>query len=133
MSRLWKSIRPLVYDGDWHLRLMNALNLAEKEAISLELQASIKALQQLLLLNEECLQRVTVTKPLPKGMDYKFACEHVRAACREGEEVNFHPGDPTQIAMTVVMRGSLSYVSSRVDVIVKNGLRSAIMDFSRTD
>lgn len=135
MTPLERSMRSLVrvYDGDWHSRLMNACLLAEKEAISFELQASIKAFREVLVQNDECVQRVTVTKPLPKGMDFNFACKHVQAESEEGEVITCHTEDPTQVTITLVRRGGLPYVSRRADSIVHYGLRSATVEFSRID
>lgn len=122
----------MVCNGDWHSRLVAALSLAEINVSSAELRTSIQNFREVLLRNDECHQRVTVTRPKPCGLDYQFTCAHIQKAGL-GNDITFHHADASQIAITLAMRGSLPYVTQFANTIIDQGLCMAKRALSQSE
>lgn len=104
----------LVYDGDWHARLIHLLALAKDDTKSPEIQAVITTLQDLLQKNDECVHTVTVRKPAPTGIDRDFIASWLREEPWSADSVDFEEGGI--MAVTITHRGSLDnahYVAER--------------------
>ena len=68
MRRRPNQFANLVYDGDWHSKLVSVLKLAKEGSRSQEIHRAIATLEQLLSESDECLYTVTATQPVPRGI-----------------------------------------------------------------
>ena len=104
----------LVYDGDWHARLIHLLALAKDDTKSPEIQAAITTLQKLLQTKDECVHAVTVRKPAPTGIDPVFIASCLKEEPWSADSVGFEEGGI--MAVTITHRGSWDnayYVAER--------------------
>lgn len=122
-----KRINPfdgLVYDGDWHSRLLVALKLAKEDATSTELQNAIVEFERVLVKHDECLQTVTAFRLLPLGIEPDFVVE-CTTSTSYGEVADVSLTGNGSIALTLTMRGSLNHVEHRAASLMERGIAAA--------
>lgn len=124
MRRLNNLLEPFSNDGDWHSRLLAALEQAEKETSSSQLLMTIPWFREVLLENDECLHQVTLTKILWGDMSFEHACKYLEEA-GVGKKMSIRLINDDTISLTVTMRGSITYVSHWANTILNEGLRWA--------
>lgn len=124
MRRRPNQFANLVYDGDWHSKLVSVLKLAKEGSRSQEIHRAIATLEQLLSESDECLHTVTATQPVPRGIAPDFAMECVE------ECIDVTPGELKlsihgELALTITARGDREHVVGMAMSILKCGVNHA--------
>lgn len=114
----------LVYQGDWHSILLNALTVAEADVVSEELKADITRLMHKLATTDECLHTVSVSMQIPTGIDANFILKEVASELESVAGVELAGTD--QIALTMTARGSWPYVQSEALILFSESLGNAM-------
>lgn len=116
--------RGLVYNGDWHTKLVTALRLARDGTGSKEMLATIEVLERQLVQTDECVHTVTATQAVPFSMGALFLLNHIKQTIDvEPSTLNVSPnGD---IELTITARGDRDHVFSLAQAILSSGLARA--------
>ncbi len=114
----------VVYHGDWHTVVLNALNFAEKSTSAPELLELFAQLRETLMKNDECRHDVTVRSPLPFGLDAEFVATCVRD-CLEDAEAILDITEPGYISVIMTKRGTSEYAHAWVAEGIEHGIRYA--------
>ena len=117
----------LVYDGDWHTRLIHLLALAKDDTKSSEIRAAIATLQRLMQKNHECVHAVTVRRPAPTGINPVFIASCLKEEPWSADSVDFEEGGI--MAVTITHRGSWDnahYVADHCVIRAMNEVMSRI-------
>lgn len=114
----------LVYQGDWHSILLNALTVAEADVVSEELKANITNLKQKLAATDECLHTVSVSMEIPTGVNANFILKEVASELESVAGVELAGTD--QIALTMTARGSWAHVQSEAQILLAECLGDAL-------
>ena len=119
--------RNLIYNGDWHSRLLASLALAKEETGSNQIRIAIDALEEQLASIDECIHTVTVAQDVPVEIDAKFLMSHVQKVI-DVEPAWAQFTTSGQIALTVTGRGSSQHVEDIASAVLRRGLSVAKAD-----
>lgn len=108
-------------DGDWHSRLMTALELAEQGTQNDKLRIATANLKELLISIDECRHTVSVQEELPSLIDPVVVLSRVQDALKlTGGKVDLL--HPRTIRLTIVWRGSLEHVGHVAKLLLTKAL-----------
>ena len=116
--------RGLFYNGDWHTKLITALQLAKEGTCSQELLATIAVLEQQLAQTDECVHTVTATQIVPPSMGVQFVLSHIEQ-CVDVEPAAIRLNSNGHIELTITARGNRQHVLGMAEAILSSGLSSA--------
>jgi hypothetical protein len=114
----------LFYEGDWHKRLVDAIQLAKAETRSNDLLSAMEALEHQLTKTDECVHTVTAIQAVPPSMDVQFLMLHVKR-CIDVEPATLQLIPTGEIELTITARGSLRHVQTMATAILSSGLHLA--------
>lgn len=108
-------------DGDWHSRLVTALELAEQGTQNDEIKSAAANLMELLSSIDECRHTVSVEEELPEIINPEVILARARVALKSTPgKVDLLP--PRTIRLTIVWRGSIEHVSYIAQLILSKAL-----------
>lgn len=116
--------RSLFYNGDWHTKLVTALQLAKEGTCSQELLAAIAVLERQLAQTDECVHTVTATQIVPPSMAAQFVLSHIER-CVDVKPATLRLAPTGEIELTITGRGNREHVLSMAEAILSSGLASA--------
>lgn len=116
--------RGLFYNGDWHTKLITALQLAKEGTCSQELLATIAVLEHQLAQTDECVHTVTATQTVPPSMGVQFLLGHIER-CIDVEPANLQLAPNGEIELTITARGDRDHVLHMAEAILSSGLSTA--------
>lgn len=116
--------RGLVYNGDWHTRLVTALQLAKESSYSQGVLAAIEVLERQLEQTDECVHTVTASQTVPASMGAQFLLSHIEQ-CVDVKPATLRLAHNGDIELTITSRGSREHVLSMAEAIFSSGLSSA--------
>lgn len=114
----------LVYNGDWHTPLQNALRQAEADVIDGELKAAITILRETLDAYDECVHTVMHSMDIPAGADVHFIHNYVSSAIGKYGDVGL--SSDGCITLTMSGRGGRAYLQARAQSTLSNAMANAI-------
>lgn len=114
----------LIYDGDWHTRMITALGLAREGTRSQEILAAIEVLERLLAKNDECVHTVTAFLSVPPSMDAQFLLNHVEQSV-DVEPAALKLAPDGHVELTITARGDREHVHCMAKAILSSGLSTA--------
>lgn len=125
-QRRFNPYGPLVYNGDWYSRLLNALKSVDENTSVPQVRTAAFHLIDLLAKHDECIHSVTATAPLPEKLDpaYVLSCVEDPAS---GDAVRVTLVEPRSIALTLTTRGSRDFVESQAKCLLESGISYAKM------
>lgn len=108
-------------DGDWHSRLMTALDLAEQGTQNEKLKSAAATLKELLSSIDECRHTVSVQELLHALIDPVVVLARVQDALKStGGKVDLL--HPRTIRLTIVLRGSPEHVGHVAKLLLTKAL-----------
>lgn len=108
-------------EGDWHSRLMTALELAEQGTQNDKLRIATANLKELLISIDECRHTVSVQEELPSLIDPVVVLSRVQDALKStGGKVDLL--HPRTIRLTIVWRGSIEHVGHVAQLLLTKAL-----------
>ena len=115
--------RDLVFNGDWHTRLVTDLQMAKEGTRSLEILAAIDVLERQLAKTDECVHTATAYL-IPDSINEIFLISHIK------KYVDIQPSTLAlasngNIELTLTARGDYEYVHGMAQSILNRGLSSA--------
>lgn len=116
--------RGLVYNGDWHTRLVTAIQLAKEGTGSQDILATIEALERQLTQTDECIHTVTATQAVPLNMDTQFLMSYIKQSI-DVEPATLNLATNGDIELTITARGDRKHVYSLANAILSSGLAGA--------
>ncbi|MDP3537974.1 MAG: hypothetical protein Q8S26_04655 [Azonexus sp.] len=116
--------RGLVFNGDWHTSLANAVHLAKAGTQSGDLMSALEALEHQLAKTDECVHTVITVQDVPPSMDGQFLMLHVKQC------IDVHPAtvqliSAGKIELKITARGTWEHVQSMAAAILSSGLSRA--------
>jgi len=114
----------LLYDGDWHSRLVEALELAQESVISEEIRDAISPLLRLLAERDECLHVITLTKTVPKDVGAEYVAECARDQ-RFDDDITVEVVGPGVVSLTLTKRGSRESAERLAESLVEEAIHDA--------
>lgn len=116
--------RGLIYDGDWHTRLVASLKLAKEETGSTEIRIAIEVLEKQLANIDECIHTATAVQDVPVEIEVNFLMKHVRKDI-DVELASAQITSSGQIELTLTGRGSRQHVQGMASSILSHALSAA--------
>lgn len=116
--------RGLYYNGDWHTKLITALQLAKEGTCSQEMLSAIAVLEHQLAQTDECVHTVTATQAVPPSMGAQFVLSHIEQ-CVDVKPATIRLAPNGEIELTITGRGSREHVLSMAEAILSSGLASS--------
>lgn len=114
----------LMNDGDWHSRLMTALEQAEQGTRNDEIKRAAANLRELLSSIDECRHTVSVNEELPELINPEVVLARARVVLKSSRGVvDLLP--PRTIRLSIVWRGSIEHVSYVAQLLLSKALIEA--------
>lgn len=114
----------VVYDGDWHTRLVTALELARDGTRSKDLLSAIEVFEHQLLKSDTCIHTVTAVQVVPLGMDVELLKSCIEE-CIDVQPATLQIASGRNIELTITARGSLEHVHRMATSILSSGFSVA--------